>query len=159
MKYGRVIFWLALTIAVVFGASIVHAATPNEENQAGVAYGSAVDKDTAYVSWTSKTYLDLRNYSNISIQFKVLAVASDTVIFRTLASNQEADTLQYYNLVRADTILQASMGDSIFTLNLPYGTGMETAQLPRFLKMQIFLYDAAAGAAATATICDGYIAR
>ena len=159
MKYGRMIFWLVLAVVVMFGASIVEAAKSSEENQAGVAYGSAADNDTAYVSWDGKTYLDLLNYSSISIQFKILVVASDSVIFRTLASNQEPDTLQYYNLVRADTILQATMGDSIFTLTLPYGTAVGTSVSPRYLKMEIFLYDAAAGGAATATITDSWIAR
>lgn len=153
------IFWLFVIIAFSLKVKIVKAADQTQENQAGVAYGSAVNKDTAYVSWAGKTYLDMLNYSSVSIQFKLLTVASDTVIFRTLGSNQESDTLQYYNLIRADTVLQASMGDSIVTIALPYGTDPTTAVVPRFLKVELFLYDADAGGAATATITDAWVRR
>jgi hypothetical protein len=154
-----VIFWLIVIIAFSLKVQIVKAADQSQENQAGVAYGAAVNKDTGYVSWAGKTYLDMYNWKEISIQFKLLTVTSDTVIFRTLGSNQEPDTLQYYNLIRADTVLQSSMGDSMVTIALPYGTDPTTAILPRFLKLELYLYDADAGGAAQATITDGWIVR
>ena len=51
------------------------------------------------------------------------------------------------------------MGDSMVTISLPYGTGVGEAAMPRYIKMEIFLYDAAAGAAATATITDSWMLR
>ena len=154
-----VVFWAILIVGLICGADIVSAGQSQPENQGGVAYGSAVNKDTSYVSWNSKTYVDLYNYDSFDIMFKVLAVTSDTVVIRTLGSNAKADTLQYYDLIRADTVLQASMGDSIVHITLPYGTASPTTVLPRFIKMEIFLYDADAGGAAQATVTDSWMAR
>lgn len=158
MKYGRMIFWVVLTVCILFGTDIGRAAV-NDDNKSGVAYGTAVNKDTAYASWDDRVYIDLTNRTSFNINFKVLSATSDSVIFRFLGSNAKPDTLHYYDLIRADTIAMASAGDSIAHISFPYGTTPPATALPRYLKVEIFLYDADAGGAAQATISDSWIAR
>lgn len=159
MKYGRMIFWLVVASVVILGSSIVKAGSINDDNKNGVAYGAAVHKDTAYCSWDDRTYMDLTNRISLNINFKVLIATSDSVIFRFLGSNANPAVLHYYDVIRIDTVLQASMGDSIVHISFPYGTTPPATALPRYMKVEIFLYDADAGGAATATVSDSWIAR
>jgi hypothetical protein len=155
----RHFFWLAMFLAVLFGSRIVRAASANDDNKSGVAYGTAVNKDTAYVSWDDRTYINLHYYNSIDFNFKILSATSDSVIIRFLGSNAKPDTLHYYDLIRADTVVMASAGDSIVHITFPYGTTPPTTSLSRYMKVEIYLYDADAGGAAQATISDSWIAR
>jgi hypothetical protein len=158
MKYGRTIFWLVLVAMIMLGSNIVEAAV-NDDNKSGIAYGAAVNKDTAYASWDDRAYIDLTNRTSFNINFKVLSATSDTIIFRFLGSNAKPDTLHYYDVIRIDTLRVAAMGDSIVHISFPYGTTPPATALPRYLKVELFLYDADAGGAAQATVSDSWIAR
>jgi hypothetical protein len=155
-----IIFWSALIIAFIFGASLVKASENQTENQSGKAYGSAVYRDTAYATWDDKSYIDLEPFkTGIDLNFKVLITAADTLIFRFRGSNAKPDSLTYYDVIKTDTLRLAAMGDSIIHETFPQGTTSPLTVLPKYLKVEIILADTTGGAAATATISDSWIAR
>lgn len=125
------------------------AATNNTDNKSGSSYGSAVNIDTAYVSWDGLTYYDLRYHSakSLYLDFKSNVQASDTVFFFLMGTNIWADSLRFYHVIAQDTLDVSAMGDSSIQFN------NLASDLPRYVKMRLILNDGAGGA--TATIASG----
>lgn len=151
---------LSILLILFVACFFLIAAKQNEtENKDGVAYGSAVQRDTDYVEWNNITYIDLENSRlGINFVFKVLTAAADTVILNTLGANSDPSELTSFYTIRADTVILPA-SDSMVVLNLPYGTTVTTSVLPRYLKIQVITADTTDGSGATATIGDSYIWR
>lgn len=130
-------------------AFVLMAATNNTDNKSGSSYGSAVDIDTAYVSWDGLTYYDLRFHGarSLYLDFKSNIQASDTVFFFLMGTSIWPDSLRFYHIIAEDTLEIAAPGDSTIQFSYP------ADQLPRYIKMRLILNDGASGA--TATIASG----
>ncbi len=121
----------------------------NNENKSGSSYGSAVNIDTAYVSWYGLTYFDMRHHSakSVYLDFKSNIQASDTVFFTLMGTNIWPDSIRFYHVIAKDTLDVSAMGDSTIQFN------KLASDLPRYIKMRLILNDGASGA--TATIASG----
>ena len=148
-KWFWTIFFALIAVATIAGFA---QAVINEEDKDGAAYGSAVARDTAFVTWWGNDWIDLAGLRSLSINIKSLVQAADTVMFRLMGSNYYPDDERYFYSIDVDTLYAASMGDSTIHFTLPYGTGKATAVIPRYIRLRLILGDASA---ATATLSSG----
>lgn len=148
-----------LILLILVGGLI--AASSNTENSNGVGYGSAAQRDTSYTTWESKEYIDTYFARQISLVYKITTSTADTVIYTILGSNQDPDSVRFYYVITADTLLETAYydADSLFAVTLPFGTASTTSVIPRYLKVEIQIADSTSGVNATATIADSWISR
>jgi len=157
-----------MVLALATAAWAISTRTDNDGGRAYGASGSA--RSTDYPAWDDLTYIDTYYLKNLNINFKVKSIAAETLIVNILGTNYNPDSLKSYSLVYACTLKStetastawkqaaALRADSAILISLPFGTGILTGTLPRYVKTQFIIADSA-GTVSTATISDSWMGR